>query len=155
MKPHTREQIIRKSQKADELRVSGMTVLDVCRQLEVAVAAYHQWRKKYRDMDIEKFTKPSQIDVCRSPSPILHLIVLRAHVRFEQGTSLLIFFRSAARSVISKLRAVADIPVKSAPEGFFTIVVASSRMISHVRWNCVSACPIQSKLKLIPEIVQV
>ncbi|MCA8937218.1 MAG: transposase, partial [Planctomycetes bacterium] len=56
-KKHSPEQIVKKLQEADGLRASGMTVPDACRQLEISPATYHQWRKKYRGMDVPQAKK--------------------------------------------------------------------------------------------------
>lgn len=61
-KKHTPEQIVKKLQEADGLRASGMTVPDACKQLEIAVATYHQWRKKYRGMDIGQARKLKELE---------------------------------------------------------------------------------------------
>lgn len=45
-KKHSPEQIVKKLQEADGLRAGGMTVPDACRQLEISVATYHQWRNR-------------------------------------------------------------------------------------------------------------
>lgn len=54
MKRHSAEEIVRKLEQADALKADGCTTEDVCRKLEISTASYHQWRKKYRGMDIEQ-----------------------------------------------------------------------------------------------------
>ena len=61
-KRHTPEQIVKKLQIADGFRADGMTVPDACRQLEISVATYHQWRKKYRGMDIQQAKKLKDLE---------------------------------------------------------------------------------------------
>ena len=60
-KRHSAEQIVKKLH-ADALRADGMNVPDVCRQLEVSVATYHQWRKKYRGMDVDQAKRLKELE---------------------------------------------------------------------------------------------
>ena len=61
-KKHSPEQIVKKLQEADGLRAGGMTVPDACRQLEISPATYHQWRKKYRGMDVPQAKKLKELE---------------------------------------------------------------------------------------------
>jgi len=46
-KRHTPEQVVRKLREAERLQASGVTVPEICRQLEVSVVTYQRWRKQY------------------------------------------------------------------------------------------------------------
>ena len=49
-KRHTPEQVVRKLREAERLQASGVTVPEICRQLEVSVVTYQRWRKQYQGM---------------------------------------------------------------------------------------------------------
>ncbi|MCH9814955.1 MAG: transposase, partial [Actinomycetia bacterium] len=42
-KKHSPEEIVRKLQEADKLLAEGNTVLETCRQLQVAEPTYYKW----------------------------------------------------------------------------------------------------------------
>ena len=49
---HTPEQIVKKLREADAAIVSGSTVEQVCRQLQISDATYYNWRKQYGQMKL-------------------------------------------------------------------------------------------------------
>ena len=54
------EQIIRDLRKAEADIASGFTIQDVCRDLNIAVSTFHQWKRKYGGMssnDAKKLKK--------------------------------------------------------------------------------------------------
>jgi transposase-like protein len=48
------EQIVKKLQQADAALSSGITVEQVCRQLEISDATYYNWRKQYGQMKLDQ-----------------------------------------------------------------------------------------------------
>jgi len=53
-KKHSPEEIVRKLQEADKLLAEGNTVLETCRQLQVAEPTYYKWRKQFAGMSVEE-----------------------------------------------------------------------------------------------------
>ncbi len=53
---------MKKLEEADRLRASGLTVPDACRQIDIAPATYHQWRKKYRGMDVPQAKRLKELE---------------------------------------------------------------------------------------------
>ena len=51
---HTPEQIIKKLREADVALASGITVEQVCRQLQISDATYYNWRKQYGQMKLDQ-----------------------------------------------------------------------------------------------------
>ncbi len=49
---HTPEQIVKKLREADAAIVSGSTIEQVCRKLEISDATYYNWRKQYGQMKL-------------------------------------------------------------------------------------------------------
>ncbi len=54
-------QFIRKLKIAEQLIAQGMSVIDVCRVIEVAQPTYHRWRQKYAEMESEEAMRLSQL----------------------------------------------------------------------------------------------
>jgi len=51
---HTPEQIVKKLSQADAIIVSGGTVEQACRKLEISDATYYNWRKQYGQMKLNQ-----------------------------------------------------------------------------------------------------
>ena len=49
---YTPEQIVKKLREADAAIVSGSTIEQVCRKLEISDATYYNWRKQYGKMKL-------------------------------------------------------------------------------------------------------
>jgi len=49
---HTPEQIVKKLREADAAIVSGSSIEQVCRKLEISDATYYNWRKQYGKMKL-------------------------------------------------------------------------------------------------------
>ena len=49
---HTPVQIVKKLREADAAIVSGSTIEQVCRQLQISDATYYNWRKQYGQMKL-------------------------------------------------------------------------------------------------------
>ena len=47
-KRHMPEQVLRKLREAERMQVSGVSVPEICRKLEVSVVTYQRWRKQYQ-----------------------------------------------------------------------------------------------------------
>ena len=59
---HSPEQIVKKLEQADALKADGCTTEDVCRKLEISTGTYHQWRKKYRGMDVAQAKRLKELE---------------------------------------------------------------------------------------------
>ena len=53
-KRFTAEQIITKLREAEVLQSSGLSIVEICRQLEVKEQTYYKWRKEYGGMRIDQ-----------------------------------------------------------------------------------------------------
>ena len=53
-KRFTAEQIISKLREAEVLQSSGLSIVEICRQLEVKEQTYYKWRKEYGGMRIDQ-----------------------------------------------------------------------------------------------------
>ena len=51
---HTPEQIVKKLRQADSAMVSGSTIEQVCRQLQISDATYYNWRRQYGQMKLDQ-----------------------------------------------------------------------------------------------------
>lgn len=51
---HTPEQIVKKLRQADSAIVSGSTIEQVCRQLQISDATYYNWRRQYGQMKLDQ-----------------------------------------------------------------------------------------------------
>jgi len=51
---HTPEQIVKKLRQADGAIVSGSTIEQVCRQLQISDATYYNWRRQYGQMKLDQ-----------------------------------------------------------------------------------------------------
>ena len=51
---HTPEQIVKKLRQADSAIVSGSTIEQVCRQLQISDATYYNWRRQYGQMKLNQ-----------------------------------------------------------------------------------------------------
>lgn len=54
MKRHSAEEIVKKLQRADALKAEGKIAEDICRELEISLATYNNWRKAYRGLELEQ-----------------------------------------------------------------------------------------------------
>ena len=53
-KRFTAEQIINKLREAEVLQSSGLSIVEICSQLEVKEQTYYKWRKEYGGMRIDQ-----------------------------------------------------------------------------------------------------
>ena len=53
-KKHTKEQIIDKLRKAEEMKAKGATVAEIVRELEISEQTYYRWRNRYGGVDKEE-----------------------------------------------------------------------------------------------------
>ena len=53
-KRFTAEQIISKLREAEVLQSSGLSIVEICSQLEVKEQTYYKWRKEYGGMRIDQ-----------------------------------------------------------------------------------------------------
>lgn len=51
---NTPEQIVKKLRQADSAIVSGRTIEQVCRQLQISDATYYNWRRQYGQMKLDQ-----------------------------------------------------------------------------------------------------
>jgi len=53
-KRFTAEQIISKLREAEVLQSSGLSIVEICRQLGVKEQTYYKWRKEYGGMRVDQ-----------------------------------------------------------------------------------------------------
>ena len=61
-KRFTAEQIISKLREAEVLQSSGLSIVEICRQLEVKEQTYYKWRKEYGGMRIDQAKKLKEVE---------------------------------------------------------------------------------------------
>ena len=61
-KRYTAEQIISKLREAEVLQSSGLSIVEICRQLEVKEQTYYKWRKEYGGMRIDQAKKLKEVE---------------------------------------------------------------------------------------------
>ncbi len=54
---HTPEPIIRRMRRAETSLAEGVTVGEVCRELEVSEATYHRWNRRYGAMNQDQLKR--------------------------------------------------------------------------------------------------
>jgi putative transposase len=58
----TAEQIISKLREAEVLQSSGLSIVEICRQLEVKEQTYYKWRKEYGGMRIDQAKRLKEVE---------------------------------------------------------------------------------------------
>jgi transposase-like protein len=61
-KRFTAEQIISKLREAEVLQSSGLSIVEICRQLEIKEQTYYKWRKEYGGMRIDQAKRLKEIE---------------------------------------------------------------------------------------------
>jgi len=61
-KRFTAEQIISKLREAEVLQSSGLSIVEVCRQLGVKEQTYYKWRKEYGGMKIDQAKRLKKVE---------------------------------------------------------------------------------------------
>ena len=61
-KRFTAEQIISKLREAEVLQSSGLSIVEICRQLGVKEQTYYKWRKEYGGMRIDQAKRLKEIE---------------------------------------------------------------------------------------------
>lgn len=61
-KRFTAEQIISKLREAEVLQSSGLSIVEICRQLEVKEQTYYKWRKEYGGMRVNQAKRLKEIE---------------------------------------------------------------------------------------------
>ena len=61
-KRFTAEQIITKLREAEVLQSSGLSIVEICRQLEVKEQTYYKWRKEYGGMRIDQAKRLKEVE---------------------------------------------------------------------------------------------
>ena len=61
-KRFTAEQIISKLREAEVLQSSGLSIVEICRQLEVKEQTYYKWRKEYGGMRIDQAKRLKEVE---------------------------------------------------------------------------------------------
>ena len=61
-KRFTAEQIISKLREAEVLQSSGLSIVEICRQLEIKEQTYYKWRKEYGGMRIEQAKRLKEVE---------------------------------------------------------------------------------------------
>ena len=61
-KRFTAEQIISKLREAEVLQSSGLSIVEICRQLEVKEQTYYKWRKEYGGMRVNQAKKLKEVE---------------------------------------------------------------------------------------------
>lgn len=61
-KRFTAEQIISKLREAEVLQSSGLSIVEVCRQLEIKEQTYYKWRKEYGGMRIDQAKRLKEVE---------------------------------------------------------------------------------------------
>ena len=61
-KRFTAEQIISKLREAEVLQSSGLSIVEICRQLGVKEQTYYKWRKEYGGMRIVQAKKLKEVE---------------------------------------------------------------------------------------------
>ena len=58
----TTEQIISKLREAEVLQSSGLSIVEICRQLEIKEQTYYKWRKEYGGMRIDQAKRLKEVE---------------------------------------------------------------------------------------------
>jgi len=61
-KRFTAEQIISKLREAEVLQSSGLSIVEICRQLEVKEQTYYKWRKEYGGMRVDQAKRLKEVE---------------------------------------------------------------------------------------------
>lgn len=61
-KRNTAEQIISKLREAEVLQSSGLSIVEICRQLEIKEQTYYKWRKEYGGMRVDQAKKLKEVE---------------------------------------------------------------------------------------------
>ena len=61
-KRFTAEQIISKLREAEVLQSRGLSIVEICRQLEVKEQTYYKWRKEYGGMRIDQAKRLKEVE---------------------------------------------------------------------------------------------
>lgn len=61
-KRFTAEQIISKLREAEVLQSSGLSIVEICRQLEVKEQTYYKWRKEYGGMRMDQAKRLKEVE---------------------------------------------------------------------------------------------
>jgi transposase-like protein len=61
-KRFTAEQIISKLREAEVLQSSGLSVVEICRQLGIKEQTYYKWRKEYGGMRVDQAKKLKEVE---------------------------------------------------------------------------------------------
>ena len=61
-KKYSAEQIVTKLREADVLIGKGMTLGEVCRQLEITDVTYYRWRKEYGGLRVDQAKRLKEIE---------------------------------------------------------------------------------------------
>jgi putative transposase len=61
-KRFTAEQIISKLREAEVLQSSGLSIVEICRQLEAKEQTYYKWRKEYGGMRIDQTKRLKEVE---------------------------------------------------------------------------------------------
>ena len=59
---HTPEQIVRKLREADRMLGEAMTLVEVCKQLEVTEQTYYRWRNQYGGMKADDAKRLKELE---------------------------------------------------------------------------------------------
>ena len=62
MKRHSPEQIVKKLQRADELKAEGKSTEDACRELGISTASYYGWRKEFRGLQVDQAKRFKELE---------------------------------------------------------------------------------------------
>jgi putative transposase len=61
-KRFTAEQIISKLREAEVLQSSGLSIVEICRQLGVKEQTYYKWRKEYGGMRVDQAKRLKEVE---------------------------------------------------------------------------------------------
>ena len=61
-KRFTAEQIISKLREAEVLQSSGLSIVEICRQLGIKEQTYYKWRKEYGGMRVDQAKKLKEVE---------------------------------------------------------------------------------------------
>ena len=56
------EQIISKLREAEVLQSSGLSIVEICRKLEIKEQTYYKWRKEYGGMRIDQAKRLKEVE---------------------------------------------------------------------------------------------
>lgn len=61
-KRFTAEQIISKLREAEVLQSSGLSIVEICRQIEIKEQTYYKWRKEYGGMRVNQAKRLKEVE---------------------------------------------------------------------------------------------